>query len=66
MKMDKRVQWHYKNLPKLKKVKYVKCEVMCCASFNDWIPMRMKTARTMKLEKLAIDISPDDIPKHVY
>ena len=39
---------------------------MCCASFNDWIPMRMKTARIMKLEKLAIDINPEDFPKHVY
>ena len=66
MKMEKRINWHYKNLPKLKKQKLVKCDVMCCASFNDWIPMRMKTARIMKLEKLAVDMSPDDIPRHVY
>ena len=28
--------------------------------------MRMKTAKIMKLERLGIEISPDDIPRHVY
>ena len=28
--------------------------------------MRMKTARIMKLERLAVDIPVDEIPRHVY
>ena len=38
--------------------------VYVVASFNDWIPMRMKTERTLNLEKY--DIHDEEIPEEYY
>ena len=39
-------------------------ELYIVASFNDWTPMRMKTQRTLYLEKYAL--SDEDIPKEIF
>ena len=39
-------------------------ELYIIASFNDWQPMRMKTLRTLHLEKYAIN--DEDIPKEIF
>lgn len=36
-------------------------DVFCVASFNDWMPMRMKTQLVLKLERYPMDY-PDEIP----
>lgn len=41
-------------------------EVYCCASFNDWLPMRMKTQLTLKLERYPMDFPAEEIPSHVF
>ena len=40
-------------------------EVFCITSFNDWMPSRMKTERTLNLERYPMDTPEDEIPKFV-
>ena len=35
------------------------------ASFNDWMPTRMKTLRTLNLERFPMDTPEDEIPKQM-
>ena len=38
-------------------------EVYCIASFNDWMPMRMKTALMLRLERYPLNYDVSDIPQ---
>jgi hypothetical protein len=40
-------------------------EIYCVASFNDWQPSRMKTLRTLNLEKYPVH-DEEVVPKHVF
>ena len=40
-------------------------EIFVVASFNDWMPCRMKTLRTMHLEQFPMDTEENEIPKSV-
>ena len=40
--------------------------VQCVASFNDWMPIRMKTLRTLNMEKFSLDIEENEINKKTY
>ena len=40
-------------------------EVFCIASFNDWMPARMKTLRRLNLERYQMSTKEDEIPKFV-
>ena len=39
--------------------------VYIVASFNDWLPMQMKTIRTLNLERFG-PTEDEDIPDHLY
>ena len=41
-------------------------EVFVVASFNDWMPTRMKTIRTLTLEKFPMDTPEEEIPKQMF
>lgn len=41
-------------------------EIFCVASYNDWMPQRMKTLRVLNVEKFQLDTKEDEIPKKVY
>ena len=40
--------------------------VSCVASFNDWMPIRMKTLRTLNMEKFKMDTDEIDVPKKTF
>ena len=40
-------------------------DIFVVASFNDWMPCRMKTLRTMHLERFPMDTEENEIPKSV-
>jgi len=40
-------------------------EIFCVASFNDWTPCRMKTLRTLTLERFQMDTEEPDVPKTI-
>ena len=37
-----------------------------CASFNDWLPMRLKTMRTLLLERYPPDFPVEEMPKQIF
>ena len=41
-------------------------EIFAVASYNDWMPQRMKTLRALNIEKFALDIKEDEVPKKVF
>lgn len=41
-------------------------EIYFVSSFNDWMPMRMKTIRTLNLERFPTDTLQIDIPRSVF
>jgi len=64
--MERRVQFFENNIAKIKKSTKPQAQLYVCASFNDWIPMRMKTMRTLMLERYPMNYPPEEIPKQVY
>ena len=42
----------------------VKDEVFFVASFNDWVPMRMKSMRQLLVERFPMDYPIEDFPQH--
>ena len=38
-------------------------EILCIASFNDWMPMRMKTLRRLNFERFNMDTEETEIKK---
>ena len=41
-------------------------DVSCVASFNDWMPLRMKTLRTLNMEKFQLDTEEKNVPKKTF
>ena len=62
--MKRRLTYFENNLKKLKGKKASdRNEIYVMASFNDWIPMRMKTMRMLLLERYPMETVLTDIPK---
>ena len=66
--MNKRVEYYERTIEQIKpnnKTDFSE-EIYVMASFNDWLPMRMKTMRRLLMERYPIDFFEGDIPKQCY